>query len=77
MAYVDRSLARDIILNVRLNEAEADLLDAVVRYNGQQKSTVLRELFLEQARLVLAGMADLGAANPQMEDANFPLKAIR
>jgi hypothetical protein len=57
--YSDPSNIRDIVLRVRLSEAEDDLLNAVTRYTGQQKSTLMRELFIEQAKLVLAGFADV------------------
>lgn len=58
--YSDPSLIRDVIINVRLNDAEAKLLSAVVEYTGQQKSSLLREMFLEQAKLVLMGQGDIG-----------------
>jgi hypothetical protein len=69
--YADPSLIRDVVVKVRLNDVEAELLDAVVKYTGQQKSTLLRELFMEQARLVLSGQADVDASGhlftePQM-----------
>lgn len=67
--YADPSLIRDVIINVRLNDAEAELLDAVVKYTGQQKSSLMRELFLEQARLVLMGQGDIGVAGQQIESA--------
>ena len=73
--YADPSLIRDVIIPVRLNDAEAELLDAVVKYTGQQKSTLMRELFLEQARLVLMGQGDIGvsgqAAEPPQTALNF------
>lgn len=65
--YADPSFIRDVIIRVRLNDAEAKLLDAVTEYTGQQKSTLLRELFIEQARLVLSGQADIGAMNDMFE----------
>jgi hypothetical protein len=65
--YADPSLIRDVIIPVRLNDAEAELLDAVVKYTGQQKSTLMRELFLEQARLVLMGQGDIGLPGEPME----------
>lgn len=65
--YADPSLIRDVIIPVRLNDAEAELLDAVVKYTGQQKSTLMRELFLEQARLVLMGHGDIGIPGETME----------
>lgn len=71
--YADPSLIRDVIIPVRLNDAEAELLDAVVKYTGQQKSTLMRELFLEQARLVLMGQGDVGVAGQPMEQAQTGL----
>lgn len=65
--YSDPSQIRSTVLMLRLNEAEAELLDAVVRFNGGQKSTLVRELFIEQARLVLSGMADIGSPQASME----------
>lgn len=65
--YSDPSLIRNVIIPIRLNEAEAELLDAVIKYTGQQKSTLMRELFLEQARLVLMGQGDIGVAGQAME----------
>jgi hypothetical protein len=65
--YADPSLIRDVIIPVRLNDAEAELLDAVVKYTGQQKSTLMRELFLEQARLVLMGQGDIGVSGQVSE----------
>lgn len=65
--YSDPALIRDVIIPVRLNDAEAELLDAVVKYTGQQKSTLMRELFLEQARMVLMGQADIGASGQLFE----------
>lgn len=75
--YSDPSLIRDVIVNVRLNDAEAELLDAVVKYTGQQKSSLLRELFLEQARLVLMGQGDIGATAQPMEHAQTSLSFSR
>lgn len=65
--YADPSLIRNVVIPIRLNDAEAELLDAVVKYTGQQKSTLMRELFLEQARLVLMGQGDIGVPGQQME----------
>ncbi len=65
--YADPSLIRDVIINVRLNDAEAELLEAVVKYTGQQKSSLLREMFLEQARLVLMGQGDIDAGSMKTE----------
>lgn len=66
--YADPSNIRDVVIRVRLNEAEAKLLDAVTEYTGQQKSTLMRELFIEQAKLVLSGFGDVGE-NAQLFEA--------
>lgn len=49
--YTDPSLIREHVVKLRLNENEADLIDAWVKYTGQQKAVLLREMLLEQARL--------------------------
>lgn len=67
MAYADPSLIRDVILRVRLSDAEDELLNAIVKYTGQQKSTLMRELFMEQAKLVLAGQADIPSSRDLFE----------
>lgn len=59
--YADPSLVRENVVKLRLNDAEADLIDALVNYTGQQKAPLLRDLLLEQARLVLAAEADYAA----------------
>ena len=69
MAYADPSNIRDVVLRVRLSEAEDDLLNAVTKYTGQQKSTLMRELFIEQAKLVLSGFADVESSGQLFEEA--------
>ena len=49
--YSDPSLIRENVVKLRLNENEADLIDAWVKSTGQQKAVLLREMLLEQARL--------------------------
>ena len=56
--YTDPSLIREHVVKLRLNDPEAELIDALVNYTGQQKAALLRELLLDQARLVLAGEAN-------------------
>jgi hypothetical protein len=53
--YADPSKIRDNVVKVRLNDAESQLLDALVTYTGEQKASLIRELLLEQARAVLFG----------------------
>lgn len=58
--YADPSLIRDHVVKLRLNDREAELINAWVNYTGQQKATLLREMLLEQARLDIAGMMGKG-----------------
>jgi hypothetical protein len=49
--YADPTLIRDHVVKIRLNDQEAELINAWVNYTGQQKAALLREMLLEQARL--------------------------
>jgi uncharacterized protein YpbB len=49
--YADPALIRDHVVKIRLNDQEAELINAWVNYTGQQKAALLREMLLEQARL--------------------------
>lgn len=59
--YTDPSLIRDHVVKIRLNDPEAELIDAWVKYTGQQKAALLREMLLEQARLDM-GMESVAGA---------------
>lgn len=63
--YLDPSKIRDNVVKIRLNDSEAALVNALVNYTGEQKATMLRELLLEQARLVLG--VDLALSGDGME----------
>lgn len=65
--YADPSKVRDNVVKVRLNESEAALIDALVTYTGEQKATLLREMLLEQARLVLTSGMDFPLSSDAME----------
>ena len=71
--YADPSLIREHVVKLRLNDTESELIDALVNYTGQQKAPLLRDLLLEQARLVLAGEANYGAANAANEGPQMAL----
>lgn len=63
--YTDPSNIRRHTVKIRLNDREAELLDAWNNYTGQQKAVVAREMLLEQARLDIE--AAMGAADaPQL-----------
>jgi hypothetical protein len=57
--YADPSLIRDVVIRVRLNDAESDLLNAIQNVTGHQKSTLIRDLFIAGAQKVLAGEIDI------------------
>lgn len=65
--YADPSLIRDIVIRVRLNDAESELLNAIHRLTGHQKSTLLRDLFVSGATKVLAGEMDITASGQLVE----------
>jgi hypothetical protein len=56
--YTDPRLIRDHIVKLSFNEQEADLINAMVAYTGQQKAAFLREILLEQASLRLRDTAE-------------------
>ncbi len=47
--YADPANIREHVVKIRLNEREAELIEAWVNYTGQQKAVLLREMLLEQA----------------------------
>jgi hypothetical protein len=63
--YADPSLIREHVVKIRLNDNEAELINAWVNYTGQQKAVLLRDMLLEQARLDMA--ATLGQVQVQAE----------
>ena len=69
--YADPSLIREHVVKIRLNENEADLINAWVNYTGQQKAVLLREMLLEQARLDMA--ANFAPSSSQQEVPQMPL----
>lgn len=71
--YTDPSQIRDHVVKLRFNDTEAELIDAITNYTGQQKAALLRELLLEQARLVVAGEANYGQSEQQSEGPQLAL----
>ena len=60
--YSDPANIRSHVVKLRLNDNEAALVEALVNYTGQQKASLLRELLLEQAQMVLCGGNDATGA---------------
>lgn len=65
--YADPSLIRDVVIRVRLNDVESDLLNSIQRLTGHQKSTLLRDLFIAGAQKVLAGDMDITSTGQLVE----------
>ena len=75
--YADPSLIRDVVIRVRLNDAESDLLDAIQKFTGHQKSTLIRDLFISGALKVLAGEMDVTPSGQVVEAPQKSLFASR
>lgn len=65
--YADPSLIRDVVIRVRLNDVESELLDAIQKFTGHQKSTLIRDLFIAGAQKVLAGEMDVTPSGQVVE----------
>lgn len=53
--YQDTALLRTHTVKIRLSDAEAALINALVDFTGEQRAVLLRDLILEQARSLLFG----------------------
>jgi hypothetical protein len=53
--YMDPARIRSHVVKIRLSDQEADLINALVNFTGEQRAVLLRDLLLEQARAVLIG----------------------
>lgn len=71
--YSDPALIREHVVKIRLNDIEAELIDALVNYTGQQKAPLLRDLLLDQAGKVLTGEANYGASGAISEGPQLAL----
>ena len=69
--YTDPTLVREHVVKIRLNDREAELIDAWVNYTGQQKAVLLRDMLLEQA------VIDMGINGaPQVAVSEVPQLAL-
>lgn len=59
--YADPALIRRHTVKLSFNENEAALVDALVRYTGEEKAAFIRSLILERAQEVL--MHDMESAS--------------
>lgn len=65
--YGDPSQIRKHRVSLYLNDAEADLVEAIHNYRGGEKAPLLRELLIESVHRVLSGDANLLSGEPQLE----------
>ena len=57
--YPDPKRVRDNRITLRLDDYEYALIEALANYQGDQPSTMVRELVLREAQQVLAGTASV------------------
>ncbi len=67
--YSDPTLIRKHPVKLNFNDNEAALVDALVRYTGQEKAAFIRELVLERAQEVLFHGAQSANAQPGTREA--------
>ena len=51
--YADPALIRKNVVKLSLNDREAELLDALCNYTGEQKAVLLREMLLHRVSEVM------------------------
>lgn len=62
--YSDPSLIRNHATKVYLNDAEQQVIDAIVRYTGEQKAALIRSLVMEAAVKVIHGYESAAGSQP-------------
>jgi hypothetical protein len=62
--YSDPALIRKHTVKLSFNDNEAALVDALVRYTGEEKAAFIRSLILDRAQEVLLHGAQSAAAAP-------------
>ncbi|HZR03666.1 MAG TPA: hypothetical protein VFA81_10895 [Burkholderiales bacterium] len=71
--YSDPSQIRKHKVTLYLNDAEADLVEAINNYRGGEKAPLLRELLIESAHRALAGDVNVRPDAQQNEVAQYAL----
>lgn len=62
--YGDPALIRKHTVKISLNDNEADLINALVRFTGEEKAAFIRELILQRAKEVLVHDLEFASAAP-------------
>lgn len=71
--YSDPALIRKHTVKLSLNDNEAALVDALVRYTGEEKAAFIRGLLLQRAEEVLMHGAESAAAMAGTRGAQQPM----
>lgn len=71
--YCDPALIRKHTVKLSFNDNEAALVDALVRYTGEEKAAFIRALILDRATEVLAHGLESAAAAPGTRGAQQPM----
>jgi hypothetical protein len=67
--YSDPALIRKHTVKLSFNDNEAALVDALVRYTGEEKAAFIRSLILDRAQEVLLHGAQSASAAPGTREA--------
>jgi hypothetical protein len=73
--YCDPALIRKHTVKLSFNDNEAALVDALVRYTGEEKAAFIRSLILDRAQEVLFHGQQFASAAPGTREAQMALIA--
>lgn len=73
--YCDPALIRKHTVKLSFNDNEAALVDALVRYTGEEKAAFIRGLIMQRAEEVLMHDAQSAMAEPGTRGAQMALIA--
>jgi hypothetical protein len=71
--YSDPALIRKHTVKLSFNDNEAALVDALVRYTGEEKAAFIRSLILDRAQEVLFHASESASAAPGTRGAQTAL----
>jgi hypothetical protein len=71
--YADPIHIRKHRVTIRLNDLEAELIEAINNFRGTQKGTILREILLSGVHRALQGDVDIRTDGQEMEGAQMAL----
>ena len=71
--YSDPALIRKHTVKLSFNDNEAALVDALVRYTGEEKAAFIRGLILQRAEEVLCHASECASATFPMRASQQPM----